>query len=380
MVKKNIARIIDVCYIIDIRDILDIKNIIKGDCKMKSIKGKISTGLALLATLFVAGTIGVKEAAAAEEAATPISSTIWIARTVDQVKADLDKMTDDTYTIVRGDTLSVLGDATGIPFVEIAERNGIVDPDWIYEGDKLVFDRDGNTVTIQSPTGETKAQISQDPKTGNGTISNGAGSNSTNSGNGSGNSTTNPPVNDGNGSGSDNSTVTPPAGGDNGQTTPDRVINKVVIGENELFTRYRVGPFVNEDEASNWVRENFPNGVKGYEIHPDGDYIYIEIEVGKGDNGADGDNGTGGEETTPPGGGDNGSGDGDNGSGGEEDVDNIPVNIGNSGIFAATQEEANAQAYALWAEDKFVEFTRFLINPALNAKGDIIGWTVVFYN
>lgn len=354
------------------------KNITKGDCKMKSIKGKISTGLALLATLFVAGTIGVKEAAAAEEAATPISSTIWIARTVDQVKADLDKMTDDTYTIVRGDTLSVLGDATGIPFVEIAERNGIVDPDWIYEGDKLVFDRDGNTVTIQSPTGETKAQISQDPKTGNGTVSNGTGSNSTNSGNESGNTTTNPPVNDGNGSGSDNSTVTPPSGGDNGQSTPDRVINKVVIGEYELFTRYRVGPFLNEDEASNWVRENFPNGVKGYEIHPDGDYIYIEINVGNGGND------TGGGETTPPtdgGGEDNGTDGGDNGSGGgETDTDNIPVNIGNSGIFAATQEEANAQAWALWMDEKFVEYSNFLINPALNAKGDIIGWTVVFYN
>ncbi|WP_231472492.1 hypothetical protein [Enterococcus casseliflavus] len=58
---------------------------------------------------------------------------------------------------------------------------------------------------------------------------------------------------------------------------------------------------------------------------------------------------------------------------------NIPVNLGNSGIFAATSAEASASAYSLWAEGKFLEFTRFVIRPALNANGDPIGFTVDFY-
>ena len=58
---------------------------------------------------------------------------------------------------------------------------------------------------------------------------------------------------------------------------------------------------------------------------------------------------------------------------------NTPVNLGNSGIFATTREEANAQAYALWIQGQFLEYTRFLIFPALNAAGDQIGYTVNFY-
>lgn len=371
---------------------------------MKSIKGKISVALALLATLYVAGTTGVKEAVAAEQEATPISATVWIARTVDQVKVDLDKMVDNTYTIVRGDTLSVLGQATGIPFEDIAKRNGIADPDWIYEGNKLIFDRDRKSVTIQDESGETVAQIAASkPKEDNADSTKPAGGGSTGE-NGSGDSSkpTTPPTTD-NGSGSgDNGTTTPPTGGDNGQST-DREVSVTVVGENAMFTRFRVGPFNNTDEASAWVKENYPNGIKGYEVHPDGDYIYIEFEIAKddqvtppgdGDNGSGGedngsgggDNGSGGGETTPPGGGDNGSGGGDNGSGGGDNGSGggetnpeQPTNLGNSGIFVATQEAAFAEAYALWAEGKFLEFTDFVAYPALNAAGDIIGWTVNFY-
>lgn len=310
-----------------------------------------------------------------------VSAAEWVPRSVEQIQADLDKMTDDTYIIVGGDTLSILGQATGIPFVEIAETNGIADPDWIYEGDKLVFDRESNTVTIQSPTGETKAQISKDPETGNSSISTGGGSNATNTGNGSGNTTTNPLADSGSGSGSDNNGVnpTPPVGDDNGQTTPDREITKVVVSENEYFTRFRVGPFLDRDEASNWVRENYPNGLKGYEVDDSGDYLYIYIEVGHGNGG--GDNGSGGGDvTTPPTDGeDNDSGGGTTPpEGGEIDEDKIPVNIGNSGIFAVTQEEANAQAWDLWRAGEFLEYKNFVIGPAFNAKGDIIGWTVHF--
>lgn len=340
----------------------------------------------LLKVLAIGVTIGgvalamnTEKASATEEAITPISSNVWVARSVDQIKVDLDKMTDTTYTIVAGDTLFILGEATGIPFVEIAAQNGIVDPDWIYEGDKLIFDQDGNGVTIQSPDGETRAQISQDPETGAGSVSIGGGSNASNGDNVSENVAT-PPAENGNNNSNNGGGVadvdTP--------TTPEedqRVITQEKVGENEYFTRFRVGPFLDRDEVTNWVRENYPDGLKGYEVDDSGDYIYIYIEVGHGNgggNGSGGDNGSGGGDvTTPPtdGGGTEG---GDNSNGGEEtDVDNIPVNIGNTGIFAATQEEADALAWEMIAAGKFPEgHYNWVVGPAFNAKGDIIGWTV----
>lgn len=244
----------------------------------------------------------------------------WTPRSVEQIKAEI---SGNEYTIKWGDTLSAISGATNISVQKLAEWNSIGNVDVIFEGNKLVFE--GNVASVQDQSGNTISQavINENDKVNPGQpIGQAPVTDSSNDQGSPAMTVPAPPATEDSGSTDAGNTVTPPTGGDNGST-----------------------------EGGNTVTP--PTG---------------------GDNGSTGD----GNETTPPGEGDNGTG-GDNGSEGNE-TDNIPVNIGNSGIFAATQEEANAQAYALWAEDKFVEFTRFLINPALNAKGDIIGWTVVFYN
>lgn len=125
---------------------------------MKKINGQMIKIFALAAALFAAGTMGMKEAGASERA-DAINQWVWTARTVEQVKEDLNSMQDNTYTIVMGDTLWALGEASGISFMEIAERNGISDPDWIVEGHKIIFENDGRTVRIQDGQGKFKEQI-----------------------------------------------------------------------------------------------------------------------------------------------------------------------------------------------------------------------------
>lgn len=125
---------------------------------MKKINGQMIKIFALAAALFAAGTMGMKEAGASERA-DAINQWVWTARTVEQVKEDLNSMQDNTYTIVMGDTLWTLGEASGISFMEIAERNGISDPDWIVEGHEIIFENDGRTVRIQDGQGKFKEQI-----------------------------------------------------------------------------------------------------------------------------------------------------------------------------------------------------------------------------
>lgn len=261
----------------------------------------------------------------------------WTPRSVEQIKAEI---SGNEYTIKWGDTLSAISGATNISVQKLAEWNSIGNVDVIFEGNKLVFE--GNVASVQDQSGNTISQaiINENDKVNPGQpIGQAPVTDSSNDQGSPAMTVPAPPATEDSGSTDAGNTVTPPTGGDNGSTGGGNTVTPPAGGDN------------GSTEGGNTVTP--PTG---------------------GDNGSTGD----GNETTPPGEGDNGAG-GDNGSEGNE-TDNIPVNIGNSGIFAATQEEANAQAYALWAEDKFVEFTRFLINPALNAKGDIIGWTVVFYN
>ncbi|RXA64784.1 LysM peptidoglycan-binding domain-containing protein [Enterococcus casseliflavus] len=548
---------------------------------MKKFNGKIVKTLALLATIFTAGALS-NQVSASEETASPISASVWVARTPEQIKADI---TGNEYTIVWGDTLSAISKATNITIERLAQWNNIYNIDLIYAGNKLVFD--GNVVSLKDAEGNTISQaviqdtdkIDPTKPIGGGSNTNPGNSNNgsnvstkptppaTDNGSGDGSTKPTPPATD-NGSGDGSTKPTPPAtdngsGGDNGSTNPpadrefevtvvaeneeitrlrvgpflttdevaawllenyvglvsdlqiylegnyiyiefniptpdnggatdreivvevvyensyytrlrvgpflsneeatawkhenypevvkghevhfvgdyiyiefgvgnkdnggaiDREITITVVYENSYYTQLRVGPFLNTTEASAWLRENYPDVVKGYAVYPEGDYIYIEFGTSShgtgGDNGTDGggtdvdggDNGTdgggidvdGGDNGTDGGGTDVDSGDnetdgggtdvdgGDNGTdGGGTDVDggedgsgggetdiNTPVNLGNSGIFASTIEEANAQAYALWVQGQFLEFTRFDLYPALNANGDQIGYTVNFF-
>lgn len=82
-----------------------------------------------------------------------VDAAEWTPRTVEQIKAD---MKGNEYTIVWGDTLSGISQATNISVQKLADMNKIADVDLIYAGNKLVFD--GNVATIQNSNGETVAQ------------------------------------------------------------------------------------------------------------------------------------------------------------------------------------------------------------------------------
>ena len=74
---------------------------------------------------------GVSEAHASE------TDGIWIPRTVDQIKADIAKSQGNKYTIVWGDTLSGISQATNITIQKLAELNKIANVDLIYAGNTL---------------------------------------------------------------------------------------------------------------------------------------------------------------------------------------------------------------------------------------------------
>ncbi|MGM0285726.1 MULTISPECIES: LysM peptidoglycan-binding domain-containing protein [unclassified Enterococcus] len=79
----------------------------------------------------------------------------WTPRTVEQIKADVSK-SNGNYTIVEGDHLWGISQATNITVQKLADMNKIANVDLIYAGNKLVFD--GNVATVQNNKGETVAQ------------------------------------------------------------------------------------------------------------------------------------------------------------------------------------------------------------------------------
>lgn len=77
----------------------------------------------------------------------------WTPRTADQIKAEIK---GNEYTIVWGDTLSAISQATNITVQKLADMNKIANVDLIYAGNKLSFD--GNVASVQNSAGETVAQ------------------------------------------------------------------------------------------------------------------------------------------------------------------------------------------------------------------------------
>ena len=149
----------------------------------------------------------------------------WTPRSSEQIKAEI---SGNKYTIVWGDTLSAISEATNITVEKLAEWNSISNVDLIFAGNTISWD--GNVATMENAQGDTISQavIQETPADRvdpTKPIGGGTGSNTGNSGSGNTNNTTNPPATNDNGSGSGNGTVTPPAGGgngsgDNGTTTP----------------------------------------------------------------------------------------------------------------------------------------------------------------
>ena len=107
----------------------------------------------LLKVLAVGVTVGGIALAINQE---KVSAAEWTPRTVQQISADIAKTNGKEYTIVYGDTLSGIAQATNQTVQSLAEKNSIANVDLIYAGNKLIFD--GNVVTVQNPQGETIAQ------------------------------------------------------------------------------------------------------------------------------------------------------------------------------------------------------------------------------
>ena len=254
----------------------------------------------------------------------------WSPRSAEQIKAEI---SGNKYTIVWGDTLSAISEATNITVEKLAEWNSISNVDLIFAGNTISWD--GNVATMENAQGDTISQavIQETPADRvdpTKPIGGGTGSNTSNNGsNGSGNTdnTTNPPSNNDNGAGNDNGTVTPPAGGDNG------------------------------------------SGDNGSTTPPTG-----------GDNGSGG----GGTDVTPPPGGDNGTGGGDNGSGGgetdpEEELYRVTP-LGNSGMEFDTNIEAAEWGLAQTMDPESPWFgMRSTSKPLFWSNGEVLSYSVDFY-
>ncbi len=100
----------------------------------------VATGVILLGLGFLAPTVSANE-----------QDGVWVARTVAEVKADIQNIDNlSYYTIKWGDTLSAISGATGLSVDSLVEINRIANRDLIFVNNKLYFSeeaflKDGNT-------------------------------------------------------------------------------------------------------------------------------------------------------------------------------------------------------------------------------------------
>ncbi|HGF8315681.1 LysM peptidoglycan-binding domain-containing protein [Enterococcus sp. DIV1283b] len=106
----------------------------------------------LLRVFAIGATIGGVALATAHE---KVEAAEWTPRSVEAIKADVAK-SNGNYTIVEGDYLWGISQATNITVQKLADMNKIANVDLIYAGNKLIFN--GNVATVQNNKGETVAQ------------------------------------------------------------------------------------------------------------------------------------------------------------------------------------------------------------------------------
>lgn len=100
----------------------------------------VATGVILLGLGFLAPTVSASE-----------QDGVWVARTVEEVKADIQNIDNlSHYTIRWGDTLSAISGATDISVDSLVEINRIANRDLIFANNKLYFSeeaflKDGDT-------------------------------------------------------------------------------------------------------------------------------------------------------------------------------------------------------------------------------------------
>ena len=111
-----------------------------GDEQMKgllSLRGfrKLRTGAIVATGVFLIGLASVQTTVQASE-----EDGVWIARTVEQVKADIQKEDNFLkYEIKWGDTLSVISEATNIPVDVLKEMNRISDRNLFLPHNELLY-------------------------------------------------------------------------------------------------------------------------------------------------------------------------------------------------------------------------------------------------
>ena len=118
-----------------------------GDERMKgslSLRGfrKLRTGAIVATGVFLIGLASIQTTVQASE-----EDGVWIARTVEQVKADIQK--EDNffkYEIKWGDTLSIISEATNIPVDVLKEMNRISDRNLFLPHNELLY-TEGESVT-----------------------------------------------------------------------------------------------------------------------------------------------------------------------------------------------------------------------------------------
>src|SRR5699024_10207528 len=91
---------------------------------------------------------------------------LWVANTPDEVASEIKQQASDKdqdplndYTIVWGDTLSVIAQVTDSTVQELVDLNNIENPDLIYAGDTLTL-ADGTVVQVSE-----KEQLSSEEET-----------------------------------------------------------------------------------------------------------------------------------------------------------------------------------------------------------------------
>ena len=113
----------------------------KGSLSLRGFR-KLRTGAIVATGVFLIGLASIQTTVQASE-----EDGVWVARTVEQVKADIQK--EDNffkYEIKWGDTLSVISEATNIPVDVLKEMNRISDRNLFLPHNELLY-TEGESVT-----------------------------------------------------------------------------------------------------------------------------------------------------------------------------------------------------------------------------------------
>lgn len=125
---------------------------------MSNFKSKLFIAGATLALTGVVAVSNPTEASAAE-----FEATTWEARSVDDIKQDIQNNEDGSteYTIQWGDTLSSVAAATDSSLHSLVDINDINNANTIYSGNTISLSADHSTVTIENEDEVVSYDVSQ---------------------------------------------------------------------------------------------------------------------------------------------------------------------------------------------------------------------------